>query len=247
MTDLTSSAPHIHAAAAYDDLVDWGPQADALEAPGGATSHSRGRLLFKTPVRRPECGLWVCTPGRWRLAVPRDEFLWVLEGRATYRGDGGETLEAAPGEAVLFPAGWSGEALVEETLRVTYILSASEPQETTPKAPMTLKNPLALKELTDWGVIPTMLEGESRTAGRLLHREGDGGAECGFWTCTPGTWFCHVTKDEYCHFLAGRATYTHAESGDVIEIEPDTVAFFPKDWKGNCVVRETVKKVYLIL
>lgn len=247
MTNLASTAPHIHDATSFDDLVDWGPQADALEVPGGRASHSTGRLLFKTPVRRPECGLWVCTPGRWKLAVPRDEFLWVMAGKAGYRGVGGESLSVRAGQAVLFPAGWSGEATVEETLRVTYILSASEPQEATPKAPLLLDDPLSLGELKDWGVIPTMREGESRTAGRLLHREADGSAECGYWTCTPGTWFCHVAKDEYCHFLAGSATYTHEESGDVIEIRPDTVAFFPKDWKGTCVVRETVKKVYLIL
>jgi len=247
MTNLNCSAPHIHDAARYDDLVDWGAQSDALDAPGGARSRSSGRLLFKTPVRRPETGLWVCTPGRWRLAVPRDEFLWVMAGRASYRGDGGDSLTVGPNQALLFPAGWRGEAAVEETLRVTYILSASEPQDSTPKAAMTLADPLALSELKDWGAIPTMIQGESRTAGRLLHREADNTAECGYWTCTPGTWHCHVTRDEYCHFLAGRSTYTHGESGDVIEIRPDTVAFFPKDWKGTCVVQETVKKVYLIL
>ena len=32
----------------------------------------------------------------------------------------------------------------------------------------------------------------------------------------------------------------------VIEIEPDTVAFFPQDWKGTCRVHETVSKVYMI-
>lgn len=240
MTSLTSTAPHIHEAATYDDLVDWGPQPDSQ-------SRNTGRLLFKTPVHRPETGLWVCTPGSWRLAVPRDEFLWVMAGRAHYRSDSGEDLTVEPDMAVLFPAGWSGEARVEETLRVSYMLSASEPMESTPKTTRVLRAPLAQRDLTDWGVVPTMLQGESRTAGILLHREADRTAECGLWTCTPGTWFCHVTSDEYCHFLAGRSTYTHAETGEVIEIRPDTLAFFPKGWKGTCVVQETVKKVYMIL
>jgi uncharacterized cupin superfamily protein len=47
------------------------------------------------------------------------------------------------------------------------------------------------------------------------------------------------------HFIAGRCTYTH-ESGEVIEIRPDTVAFFPKDWKGTCRIEETMRKVYMI-
>ena len=54
-----------------------------------------------------------------------------------------------------------------------------------------------------------------------------------------------MTADEFCHFLQGHCTYTH-ESGDVIEIVPDTAAFFPKDWKGTCRVTETIRKVYMM-
>ncbi|MCA9781262.1 MAG: cupin domain-containing protein [Candidatus Eremiobacteraeota bacterium] len=97
----------------------------------------------------------------------------------------------------------------------------------------------------DWGEIPTMLEGSSRTSGILLTRQPDRRAESGIWICTPGRWECHVTSDEYCHFLSGSCTYVH-ESGEVIEIEPDTLAFFPKDWKGVCTVHEEVRKVYMI-
>jgi uncharacterized cupin superfamily protein len=100
-------------------------------------------------------------------------------------------------------------------------------------------------DLTDWGVIPTMIEGESHTSGVILHQGPDGESETGVWICTPGYWNCHVTADEFCHFLEGRCVYTH-ESGDVIEIEADTVAFFPKDWKGTCRVEETIRKVYMI-
>ena len=57
--------------------------------------------------------------------------------------------------------------------------------------------------------------------------------------------FVSIEEHEFCHFLEGRATYVH-ESGDVIEITPDTAAFFPKDWKGVCTVHETIKKVYMI-
>jgi uncharacterized cupin superfamily protein len=108
-----------------------------------------------------------------------------------------------------------------------------------------LKNPLSQTDLVDWGVIPTMIEGESRTSGKLLHKGPEGQSECGIWRCTPGKWFCHVTRDEFCHFLAGRCTYVH-ESGEVIEVTPDTAAFFPQDWKGVCTVHETVTKVYMI-
>jgi len=52
-------------------------------------------------------------------------------------------------------------------------------------------------------------------------------------------------RDEFCHFLSGRCTYTH-ESGEIIEIEPDTAAFFPAGWTGTCRIHETVRKVYMI-
>ena len=41
-----------------------------------------------------------------------------------------------------------------------------------------------------------------------------------------------MTSDEFFHFIAGRCTYAH-EGGEAIEIEPDTGAFLPKDWKGT--------------
>jgi uncharacterized cupin superfamily protein len=108
-----------------------------------------------------------------------------------------------------------------------------------------LTKPLELRELNDWGTVPTMIDGQSRTCGVVISRNPDGSSECGIWECTPGFWRCHVVSDEFCHFLSGRCTYTH-ESGEVIEITPDTAAFFPQGWKGTCRVHETVRKVYMI-
>lgn len=119
MTNLSSSAPHIHQATRYDDLVDWGPQPDMIEG----QSHSTGRLLHKGPGSSPESGVWVCTPGRWRLSVPRDEFCHFVAGRASYQSDAGETIEVGPGSCVLFPAGWSGEAVIHDTIRNIYMLA----------------------------------------------------------------------------------------------------------------------------
>lgn len=110
---------------------------------------------------------------------------------------------------------------------------------------LVMRKPLEITETVDWGIIPTMIEGESRVSGRVLHKGADGDSECGLWICTPGTWECLVTKDEFCHFLEGRCTYVH-ESGDVTDVTPDTAAFFPQGWKGTCTVHETVKKVYMI-
>jgi uncharacterized protein len=244
VAELDSSAPHLGRATTRADLVSWGPQPDAI----AGASQSSGRVLYKGPNGRPEAGVWTCTPGHWRLSVPRDELCYFVEGRAEYRRDNGERVEVLPDTLVLFPAGWRGDCTVHETMRNTYMLTADDGQDATGPPSMaaaSLRNPLGQTGLVDWGVIPTMLEGKSQTSGRLLYKGPQGRSECGIWHCTPGRWNCHVTRDEFCHFLAGRSTYVH-ESGEVIEIAPDTVAFFPQDWKGQCTVHEAVTKVYMI-
>jgi uncharacterized cupin superfamily protein len=120
MTDLASSAPHIHLATTFGDLADWGLQPDMIQG----QSHSTGRLLHKGPNNSPETGIWVCTPGRWRLSVPRDEFCHFVSGRARYRRDGSqEVINVTPGTCVVFPAGWQGEAEIIETIRNIYMLA----------------------------------------------------------------------------------------------------------------------------
>ncbi len=244
MVEPGSAAPHLASASTRSDLVSWGVQSDAIEG----VSQSSGRLLFKGPNNQPESGLWVCTPGRWRLSIPRDELCYFVAGHATYRRNTGETIEVTPGTLVLFQAGWSGDCTVHAALRNTYMLSCehAELQEGAPSMVTPIfRNPLSITDLVGWGVIPTMLEGTSHTSGKLLHKGPDGRSECGIWHCTPGKWFCHVTRDEFCHFLAGRCTYVH-ESGEIIEISPDTAAFFPENWRGVCTVHETVTKIYMI-
>ena len=116
-----SSAPHIPNASTAGDLVDWGAQPDAIEG----ASHSSGRLLWKRDEageRTLESGLWVCTPGSWRLAMPGDELYYCLSGRATYTEHNGETIEVGPGSVVHFPSGWTGRCDVHEPLRNSYML-----------------------------------------------------------------------------------------------------------------------------
>ncbi|MEM0936975.1 MAG: cupin domain-containing protein [Pseudomonadota bacterium] len=57
-----------------------------------------------------------------------------------------------------------------------------------------------------------MFVGDSRTAGKLIRKGPEAQSECGIWICTPRTLDCHVTRNEFCHFLEGRATYVHAGS-----------------------------------
>ena len=214
------------------DLVDWGLQSDAL---AGASS-STGLILYKGPQNRPESGIWVVTTGTWRLSIPRDELCHFVAGNASYTRDNGELIVVTAGTCVHFPAGWKGVCMVRKTLRNVYLLSDIESnQQDNHMATPILHQPLTLTdaELKDWGPITTMIEGESRTSGVLLHKGVNGENETGIWQCTPGFWRCEVTRDEFCHFMRGRCTYI-ADDGEVIE------------WSGTCLVTETIRKVYMI-
>ena len=79
-----------------------------------------------------------------------------------------------------------------------------------------MRNPLDITETIDWGIIPTMVEGESHVSGVVLHKGGDGQSECGLWICTPGKWDCHVTNDEFCHFLDGAFKNMNDPSGRAV-------------------------------
>ena len=171
----------------------------------------------------------------------RDTLCYFQRGSATFYRDNGEIIAVAPGTLVHFKQEWQGTIDVSDPLEASYVVCSGGPSAVTP----VLRDVFTATPLKDWGAIPTLLEGTSTTAGILLSREPSGRAESGIWACTPGTWLCEVTADEYCHFLDGSCTYTH-ESGERIDIEPDTLAFFPKGWKGPCEVRRTMRKVYMI-
>ncbi len=115
-----SSAPHLAKASTWDDdIVDWGGHLDPIEG----DSINSGRLLWKGPKDGlPEAGIWICTPGSWRLDLPRDEFCHFVAGRATYVDDDGDVIEVTPGTVVHFPEGWSGKVTVHETIRSLFML-----------------------------------------------------------------------------------------------------------------------------
>ena len=100
-------------------------------------------------------------------------------------------------------------------------------------------------DLVDWGAQPDAIEGASHSSGRLVHKGPDNRPETGIWVCTPGTWGLSIPRDELCHFVAGRATYTK-DDGEVIKITPGTVVLFPAGWTGTCTVHDTMRNIYIL-
>lgn len=222
---LNSTAPHIHPAS------DW--QQHSCDP-----SHL---VLHKSSGSPVEIGIRRFTPGTTPLEFSDDHVAYVFYGRGLFESASGAPIDAAPGTLIHFKSHWRGCLRTCEALDISYMSSEGAPSDKTP----VLREVPTAAPLKDWGFIPTMIEGQSRTAGILLSRDPDMRAESGIWTCTPGLWRCEVTSDEYCHFLDGSCTYTH-DDGDVIEIEPDTLGFFPRGWTGRCNVRRTLRKVYFI-
>jgi len=99
--------------------------------------------------------------------------------------------------------------------------------------------------LKDWGHQPDPIAGNSKNDGVLLHKGPDGQPEVGLWQCTEGTWPLEIPRDELCHFISGRATYTHV-SGETIDVNAGTMVLFPAGWKGTCTVHQTMRNVYML-
>jgi len=226
MIFLDSSVPRVSPAAQWD-----------VARVAAAT----GLVLHKSISEGIEVGIRRHLPGVIQIHMQGDQLSHFFRGAAVFHGENGETVETAPATVIHLKNGWAGECHVTEAIDVAYMRCPGAPSDRTP----VLRNPKTIAPLKEWGAIATMIEGISKTAGVLLSRDPDGRAESGVWTCTPGTWRCEVTSDEFCHFLSGSCSYVH-DNGEVVEILPDTVAFFPGGWSGRCTVRETVRKVYMI-
>ncbi len=100
-------------------LDDWGPVARPTSE---LISKESGILMFRRQDRSSEMGMWQCTPGNWRCEVEKDEFCYFLTGKAIYTADSGEVTVVQAGDAGTFPAGWTGDCEVVETVRKVYMV-----------------------------------------------------------------------------------------------------------------------------
>lgn len=69
------------------------------------------------------CGVWECTPGKWRVTYDEWESCTLLEGRSVVTPDGGEPVVLGPGDTMVLEPGFAGAWEVVETTRKTYVIS----------------------------------------------------------------------------------------------------------------------------
>ncbi|MGA4446009.1 cupin domain-containing protein [Ectopseudomonas chengduensis] len=72
------------------------------------------------------------------------------------------------------------------------------------------------------------------------------GVETGIWECTPGRWRRQIVQQEFCHFVAGRCTFT-PDGGESIEIRAGDALMMPANTLGIWDIQETVRKTYVLI
>jgi uncharacterized cupin superfamily protein len=118
MTQTGVETPHLHDPAAVTDLEDWGPLAEASDA--SIPMQTSGRTLWSDGAQ--EAGIWECTAGPSRWTLETHEEIYLLAGRMTVTPDGGTPVDLGPGDAAVFPRGWTGTWQIHETVRKLYVI-----------------------------------------------------------------------------------------------------------------------------
>jgi uncharacterized protein len=93
---------------------------------------------------------------------------------------------------------------------------------------------------------PTSLTKGQVEASTVLWKSPDGSVSMGVWECTPGTF--SATREGYsevAHIISGRCTLTTA-AGETSEHGPGDLVVTNEGWKGQWVVHETVRKLWVI-
>lgn len=88
--------------------------------------------------------------------------------------------------------------------------------------------------------------GEPVAATRCIIDERSDGVEAGIWECSPGRWRRQIVQQEFCHFIAGRCTFT-PDGGEPIEIRAGDALMMPANTTGIWDIQETVRKTFVLI
>jgi uncharacterized cupin superfamily protein len=67
----------------------------------------------------------------------------------------------------------------------------------------------------------------------------------GVWEATPGQFRRAVMDAEFCHFIAGHATFV-SDAGQRFEFRAGDAAYFPPRTLGTWTIHETLRKTYVV-
>ena len=70
--------------------------------------------------------------------------------------------------------------------------------------------------------------------------------DTGVWECSPGRFRRQIVQQEFCHFIAGRCTFT-PDGGEPIEIRAGDALMIPANTTGIWDIQETVRKTFVLI
>ena len=92
----------------------------------------------------------------------------------------------------------------------------------------------------------TALGNPMQTWGKTLFTEADSSIVSGLWQCEPGQSFWNFSdRGEVIHVLSG-VMHVQEEGGERVTLRAGSAAAFPKGWKGNWDIEETIFKFFTI-
>lgn len=106
-----------------DDLFSALGEAKPVPAPVGTpVSQVRSTSLTSQSTPTTRCGVWECSPGRWRRQIVQAEFCHFLEGSCVFEPDDGEPIQISGGDVIYFPKNSAGVWNIIEASRKIFVL-----------------------------------------------------------------------------------------------------------------------------
>jgi uncharacterized protein len=91
---------------------------------------------------------------------------------------------------------------------------------------------------------PTSVSGQLESS---LELWGDAVTDTGVWECDAGEFTADRSgATEVCHIISGSGTVV-GEDGTSADIGPGTLLVLPRGWRGTWVVKEAIRKTYVMV
>ena len=106
---------------------------------------------------------------------------------------------------------------------------------------------LANIALTTFKDKPTSLTEGQQEVSLLIWTSADGHCKLGIWECQPGRFTAdRSTAGEYCHIITGSAYVTNVDGMNLREIKAGDLLILPQGWKGEWIIHEHMRKLFVI-
>ena len=109
-----------------------------------------------------------------------------------------------------------------------------------------LKKTASMNTLEDRGSVPVPLSEPACRVRGLDVRIPGSDVDAGVWECSPGRFQRQVASGEVMHILSGACSFTPT-GGEPVQIGAGDTLFFPANTTGVWHIRETVRKVFVLV